>query len=253
VTSPYRNESAALRERKESLEKEIAKIESQAAELEALRTQKQDLEKELSSVAKQLGETTKRSLPLLNDVKVASPCNAAWDEMLGNDQVRFCLSCEKNVYNLSAMTSNEAETLLQQRAKSELCIRFYQRTDGTILTADCPVGVKKKRRKKVALAVAGAGAMAFAATTAYLRGATCRQGEMNVPVQGQMVAPIPNPPETATAPAPPTGGHEIKGEYEPPVPTTTTTTPPTPPRPKGTGTTSQVQPPIKDDFVMGRK
>lgn len=221
-SSPYRNESAALRERKANLEKEIARLDGHAAELEALKAQRQDLEKELRAVTRQLGETTKRALPLLDNVKVASPCNASWDEMLGNDQVRFCLSCEKNVYNLSSMTRDEAEALLAERVKGELCIRFYQRTDGTILTADCPVGVKKKRRKKLALAVAGAGAMALAATTALMRGATCKQGEMEV-TQGQMVVPVPE--RTTTAPTPsatPTNVREIKGDWAGPDPSAPT-------------------------------
>ena len=111
----------------------------------------------------------KRGLPLLDQVRVASPCKADWNEMLGDERVRFCLSCEKNVYNLSSMAKDDAEALLRERLGDELCVRFYQRADGTILTQDCPMGVKKKRRKKLALAVAGAGAMAAAAATMFTR------------------------------------------------------------------------------------
>ena len=104
-----------------------------------------------------------RRLPMLEDLRVASPCSESWDEMVGDDRVRFCTSCEKNVYNLSAMLMNEAEQLLAERTGGDLCVRFYQRADGTVMTQDCPVGVKKKQRKKLALAVAGAGALAAAA------------------------------------------------------------------------------------------
>jgi hypothetical protein len=38
-----------------------------------------------------------------------------------------------------------------------VCVRFYRRFDGTILTSDCPEGAKRKRRRRVA-AVAGAAA-----------------------------------------------------------------------------------------------
>ena len=120
--------------------------------------------------------------------------------MLGDERVRFCMSCEKNVYNLSAMAREDAERLLQERVGKDLCVRFHQRADGTILTEDCPVGVKKKRRKKLALAVAGAGAMAFAATTMQARstcvttGAIAVQGELvDEPVMGNFVEPQPTP------------------------------------------------------------
>ena len=160
-------------------------LKEQTSHLDVLRAREQDLERELAAVAQRLGASAgKQSLPTLDQVRVASPCNASWDEMLGDERVRFCVSCEKNVYNLSAMPREDAERLLQERIGKELCVRFYQRADGTILTEDCPVGVKKKRRKKLALAVAGAGAMAFAATSMLSLRTT--QGS---PVMGGMAAP----------------------------------------------------------------
>jgi len=82
----------------------------------------------------------------LADVQVASPCRASWEEMAGTERVRFCQECRRNVYNLSAMSRSEAEDLVRQRETRRLCIRFYRRTDGTMLTADCPVGVRRIRR-----------------------------------------------------------------------------------------------------------
>ena len=160
--------------------------------------------------------------------------------MLGDERVRFCMSCEKNVYNLSAMPREDAERLLQERIGKDLCVRFYQRADGTILTEDCPVGVKKKRRKKLALAVAGAGAMAFAATSMLTRGTPCGtrvvQGEMPVEM-GKMAEPVPAPQ------APPTGWRtgDWAGPSEPSTPHVMgTVAPPAPPPP--------ARPPVK----MGR-
>lgn len=177
MTSPYRNDIEALHDRKDFLEREIASLREQASELEELRARAHVLERELAAVADKLGaRERRRALPMLEGVHVASPCSAKWDEMIGDERVRHCLDCQKNVYNLSAMGREEAERLLQERAGKELCVRFYRRADGTILTDDCPVGVKRRRRKKVALAVAGAGAMAlagvstFSATIAPLRG-----------------------------------------------------------------------------------
>ena len=84
----------------------------------------------------------------LHTLKVASPCHADWDEMQGDAQVRFCRTCRKNVYNLSEMTQGDAQALVS-RLEGRLCVRFYTRADGTLLTQDCPVGLRAVRRKLV--------------------------------------------------------------------------------------------------------
>ena len=83
-------------------------------------------------------ETTSFSL---ERIKIASPCGAAWSEMDGNDRVRFCSKCQKKVYNLSALSPLEAESLLLEM-KGQLYPRLYRRTDGTVLTGDCPIGAR---------------------------------------------------------------------------------------------------------------
>ena len=83
--------------------------------------------------------------PLAN-VRVASPCPANWNEMVGDDRKRFCGQCKLNVYNLSGMRQDEAENLLLN-SEGRLCVRFYRRADGTVLTQDCPVGWKALKRK----------------------------------------------------------------------------------------------------------
>ncbi len=82
----------------------------------------------------------------LEQIQVASPCPADWAKMTGTEQVRFCLGCRKNVYNLSAMTHAEAQALVTQM-EGRLCVRFYHRADGTMLTRDCPVGLRAMRVK----------------------------------------------------------------------------------------------------------
>lgn len=83
--------------------------------------------------------------PVLDNVRVASPCSAAWDEMQGDERVRFCGHCRKHVYNLSELPRAQAEALVSA-AQGELCVRFYRRRDGTLLTQDCPVGRSRLRR-----------------------------------------------------------------------------------------------------------
>jgi len=77
----------------------------------------------------------------LEHVEVAAPCQADWNQMMGSDRVRFCGQCSLNVFNLSAMSRAEAEALIA-RTEGRLCIKFYRRADGSIITSDCPVGLR---------------------------------------------------------------------------------------------------------------
>jgi len=82
----------------------------------------------------------------LDSLRVATPCTADWDNMVATPdaRVRFCGQCEKNVYNLSEMTRVEAEALVHAR-EGRMCVRFFRREDGTVLTSDCPDGMRSVR------------------------------------------------------------------------------------------------------------
>ena len=65
--------------------------------------------------------------------------------MTGDATCRFCALCEKTVYNLSEMTRDEALETLENN-EGGLCVRVFKRHDGTVITADCPVGVSQRFR-----------------------------------------------------------------------------------------------------------
>ena len=73
--------------------------------------------------------------------RIASPCAADWNQMQGDDRVRFCPDCKLHVYNFSALTPPEIETLISKR-EGRLCARLYQRRDGRTLMKNCPVGFR---------------------------------------------------------------------------------------------------------------
>lgn len=91
----------------------------------------------------------------LNNLKIASPCTADWNQMVGDNRQRHCGDCKLNVYNLSGMTRSKAENLILN-FEGRVCLRIYRRADGTVLTKDCPVGwsAVKQRVSKVATAFA---------------------------------------------------------------------------------------------------
>lgn len=81
-------------------------------------------------------------------LKVASPCPMLWDRLDKTEErgVRFCRECRKNVYNLIEISEADLNNLLTgATAGDSLCLRLYQRADGTVITNDCPVGLKKVR------------------------------------------------------------------------------------------------------------
>jgi hypothetical protein len=96
----------------------------------------------------------------LDSLYIASPCNANWNDMNGNERVRMCSLCSKNVYNTSDMTKTEAEGFLRKNGVSE-CVGFFRRSDGTIMTDDCPIALRKIRNslKMVSRAMASAVAL----------------------------------------------------------------------------------------------
>jgi hypothetical protein len=90
--------------------------------------------------------STADSQAVLNRVRVASPCAESWEAMPGGERIRSCDRCQHKVYNLSEMTADEAARLVQE-AEGRLCVRFYRRVDGTMLTRDCPVGLRAVRMR----------------------------------------------------------------------------------------------------------
>ena len=104
----------------------------------------------------------------LDHVRVAAPCPADWDKMIGTDRARFCGQCNLNVYNLSSMSRAEAEAFISN-SEGRVCVRFYRRRDGSILTSNCPVGLRAMRRRlsRVAAAVGTAVLSFFAGLGLY--------------------------------------------------------------------------------------
>ncbi len=74
--------------------------------------------------------------------------------MEGDDRRRFCAQCKLHVHDVSKMTRDEAEQLMRGAANGRVCVRLFRRADGTVLTRDCPVGLRKRVRAAFGRAVA---------------------------------------------------------------------------------------------------
>jgi len=95
----------------------------------------------------------------LSNIRIASPCPADWEKMVGDERVRHCAECNLNVYNLSAMTERQVHQLIEDSRGKRLCTRFYRRADGTILTQDCPWSLRALKRRASRIAAAMLAAM----------------------------------------------------------------------------------------------
>jgi len=116
----------------------------------------------------------KTRLPLLGELTIKTPCKVAWESMEGDERRRNCSTCSKDVYDLSAMTEDEAESFLAVHLDDDdLCVRLYRRPDGRILTSDCPTGAKTRHQRRVAAAAS----VAAVAITAVASAA----GDLHVP------------------------------------------------------------------------
>ncbi len=89
-----------------------------------------------------------KTISLIQTARIASPCDMKWDDMVGDERVRHCEACDLNVYNIAAMTADEANALLEG-AEGRICGRLWRRFDGTVITRDCPVGLQIIRRKMI--------------------------------------------------------------------------------------------------------
>lgn len=127
---------------------------------------------------------------LLDRAYIAAPCPAKWEDMVGDERTRFCGQCAKNVYDVSAMTADEAEALIRA-TEGRACLRLYRRKDGTVLTSDCPVGLAERAYQQAKRAVLASVALVVTLTAALFGGftTTCKRSAPE-PLMGKVAVPV---------------------------------------------------------------
>jgi hypothetical protein len=142
---------------------------------------------------------------LLDNLYIAAPCGISWESMEGDDRKRLCGGCSRHVFNISDMTKAEANNFLEENGTSQ-CMIFFRRQDGTIMTDNCPVGLRKirDRAKLVVRAAASAFALLLSSTAAFADKTVSSRAAANQ--RGNCVAPGPAPPGFAYQGNPAGGG-----------------------------------------------
>lgn len=144
----YRDDVAALEARKAALEHEVAESRRQLA----------DVQQMIADVR------SRPRLPVVDDLRRSAHCATPWSAMTGDERVRRCGACDQAVFRLDELTRDEAQRLFAAHG-GNLCVTYYQRADGTVMLADCAVGVQRRRRHR--LLAAGAAAALAGLTAAY--------------------------------------------------------------------------------------
>lgn len=117
--------------------------------------------------------------------RVVRNCPASWARMHGDAQVRFCTHCDQKVYNLSEMTKEEASAFMREQT-GHVCVRYFQREDGTLLTSDCG-RVERTRIRVKAATVTAITLLGLAAKF----GTPASSPGMEEPVTGKIATPRP--------------------------------------------------------------
>ena len=112
----------------------------------------------------------------IDRLRIATPCPISWEQMTGDNRVRFCDHCHLNVYNISELSRIEAETLIAS-TEGRLCARLFRRADGTVLTKDCPVGLRELKRRVAKRAAAIFAAIVSLSATAFGQQSSTREGK----------------------------------------------------------------------------
>jgi len=83
----------------------------------------------------------------VNKIVIRNPCAANWDDMHGDQTVRFCRQCKKNVHNLSAMNPEQLAFTLELRERQPTCVFMARANDGSVVIDNCPKFLRKQRDK----------------------------------------------------------------------------------------------------------
>lgn len=131
------------------------------------------LEEEEARLLRELGglESMPRAgaltLPRRVRLSVASPCPERWASMPGDDRVRRCTRCDRQVMDLGGLSADEIESLCTAR-EITLGARVFRRSDGAVTTSDCEVG-RPRRLAMRALAILAVCVVASTAVAYALR------------------------------------------------------------------------------------
>lgn len=123
---PYRDAREVLLAKRRRTRRRLEEAERAAGRADELRKELDYFDTSLRSA----------SSDLVARVRATTPCRERWDQMVGDDLVRHCARCGRNVFDLATMRTEEAEALLEREGTDLVPLR--RRRDGRVVAGTCP-------------------------------------------------------------------------------------------------------------------
>ncbi|HEY3579042.1 MAG TPA: ankyrin repeat domain-containing protein [Pyrinomonadaceae bacterium] len=101
---------------------------------------------------------------LIQQLRIASPCEVDWDSMIGNDRVRFCEHCRLSVHHVDSLNPKQLRRLIA-RSHGRLCVNYTQPNIQTGVNA-FPILHKIGRRTSALAAGAFSATLSISTATA---------------------------------------------------------------------------------------
>jgi len=119
----------------------------------------------------------KKEYPRLETFQLVRPCPINMDGLDPAEKENFCKSCNKKVYNLSVLSTDAAEALLEEKG-NKACVMFVRNNDGRIVTDDCPIFLRPIRRcTRIAISI-----LSLITIWLLVQGKAIAQGLVGAPV-----------------------------------------------------------------------
>jgi hypothetical protein len=128
---------------------------------------------------------------LLSRMTIQEPCSMDWAAMPGDERARHCASCDKHIFDLTAMSPDQAATVLHEQ-DGQICARVFERADGTLVISDCQAlpppapGPWQFRIRTIMGLIAGC-AVLFGIARSVAVYAGLKQANKSIPPRGTMV------------------------------------------------------------------
>jgi hypothetical protein len=91
-----------------------------------------------------------------------TPCPVPWDEMYGGACERTCPRCDASVFDVAAMSDEDAEVFLEEHLGKPPFLDLRRRNDGRVMEVDCAAGARRRVAfRAVAIALALGAAVVF--------------------------------------------------------------------------------------------
>ncbi len=123
---------------------------------------------------------------ILRRISIEKPCSASWEQMKGNDQVRFCGHCDLNVTDVSKMTRAKAVKLVK-KSQGRLCLRIHRNPLGEIITRPAVQKLYTISRRASRFAAGAFTAVLSLSTAAYAQSSGSATPIDNPPVAAQPI------------------------------------------------------------------